>query len=107
MVRSHDGVKLPVVVRECVDYIEAEGLTVEGIYRSSGVKSKIFKLRTAYNSRQAVKLSCYEPAVVASLFKMFLRELPEPVLTNRLNAKFEEVSQLKVRQGYCLVKLVK
>merc|ERR1712107_411163 len=52
--RSHDGVKLPVVVRECVDYIEAEGLTVEGIYRSSGVKSKISKLRTAYNSRQAV-----------------------------------------------------
>ena len=94
--RCHDGVMLPVVVRECVDYIEAEGLTVEGIYRSSGVKSKIAKLKTAYNSRTAVKLSCYEPAVVASLFKMFLRELPEPVLTNKLNPKFEDVSQMKI-----------
>ena len=75
--RCHDGINLPVVVRECVDYIEAEGLTVEGIYRSSGVKSKITKLKAAYNnSRQAVKLSSYEPAVVASLLKLFLRELP-------------------------------
>ena len=49
--KCHDDIKLPVVVRECVDYIEAEGLTVEGIYRSSGVKSKIAKLKTAYNNR--------------------------------------------------------
>ena len=49
--KCHDDIKLPRVVRECVDYIEAEGLTVEGIYRSSGVKSKIAKLKTAYNNR--------------------------------------------------------
>ena len=66
------------------------------ICRSSGVKSKITKLKAAYNSRQAVKLGNYEPAVVASLFKLFLRELPEPVLTNQLGQKFEEVSQLKI-----------
>jgi len=94
--KCHDGVNLPVVVRECVDYIESEGLTVEGIYRSSGVKSKITKLKAAYNSRQVVKLGNYEPAVVASLFKLFLRELPEPVLTNQLGHKFEEVSQMKI-----------
>ena len=49
--KCHDGVKLPLVVRECVHYIEQEGLTVEGIYRSSGVKSKITKLKAAYNNR--------------------------------------------------------
>ena len=49
--KCHDDIRLPVVVRECVDYIEAEGLTVEGIYRSSGVKSKIAKLKAAYNNR--------------------------------------------------------
>ena len=93
--KSHDGVKLPVVVRECIDYIEEEGLTVEGIYRSSGVKSKVAKLRTAYNSRQAVNLAGSEPAVVASLLKLFLRELPDPVLTHRLAGKAEEVAKLK------------
>jgi len=93
--KSHDGVKLPVVVRECIDYIEAEGLTVEGIYRSSGVKSKVAKLRTAYNTRQNVNLAGSEPAVVASLLKLFLRELPDPVLTHRLGSRAEEVAKMK------------
>ena len=55
----------------------AEGLTVEDIYRSSGVKSKITKLKATYYSRQrqCVKLGSYEPIIVASLFKLFLREL--------------------------------
>jgi len=91
--RSHDGVALPVVVRECVDFIEEQGLQVEGIYRSSGVKSKVVKLRTAYSSRQPVDLSSADPPVVASLLKLFLRELPDPVLTARLIPSFEEVSQ--------------
>jgi RalA-binding protein 1 len=31
--KCHDGVKLPVVVRECIQFIEENGLNVEGIYR--------------------------------------------------------------------------
>ena len=44
----------------------AEGLTVEDIYRSSGVKSKITKLKATYYSRQrqCVKLGSYEPVQV-------------------------------------------
>ena len=38
-----------------------------------------------------MKLCSYEPAVVASLLKLFLRELPEPVLTTRLGARWETV----------------
>jgi len=93
--RCHDGVKLPVVVRQCIDFIEEQGLHVEGIYRSSGVKSKIVKLRTAYSQRQAVDLSSADPPVVASLLKLFLRELPDPVLTTKLMPSFEEVSKRK------------
>lgn len=37
-------------------------------------------------------LNCYEPAVVASLLKQFLRELPDPVLTQKLLPTFEAVS---------------
>ena len=39
-----------------------------------------------------IQLSDYEPAVVASVLKQFLRELPDPVLTNHLMLRFEEVS---------------
>ena len=41
-----------------------------------------------------IRLNDYEPAVVASVLKQFLRELPDPVLTNHLMQKFEEVSAM-------------
>ena len=31
--KSHDGIPLPVIVRQCIDYIEDQGLMQEGIYR--------------------------------------------------------------------------
>jgi len=96
--KCHDGIILPVIVRECIDYIEEHGLSTEGIYRSSGVKSKVNKLKAAYNSSQSVNLYGTEPSVVASLLKLFLRELPDPVLTHKLLPSFEEVSAMKQTQ---------
>ena len=60
------------------------GLACEGIYRISGVKSKVQALKDAYNKGLPVSLHEYEPNVVAGLIKQFLRELPEPVLTTEL-----------------------
>ena len=70
----------------------ATGLTCEGIYRISGVKSKVQALKDAYNKGLPVQLQEYEPSVVASLIKQFLRELPEPILTTELLPKFELAS---------------
>lgn len=96
--RSHDGIELPALVRECIDYIEEYGLACEGIYRMSGVKSKVQHLKDCYNRQEPVYLPEHEPNVVASLLKLFLRELPEPVLTTALMPKFEEASTIKNKQ---------
>lgn len=92
---SHDGVELPALVRECIDYIEEHGMTCEGIYRMSGVKSKVQQLRARCNRHESLCLSEHEPHVVASLLKQFLRELPDPVLTGELCPKFEEAAGIK------------
>lgn len=68
------------------------GLHCEGIYRISGVKSKVQHLKDLYNRGQPVYLEEHEPNIVAGVLKQFLRELPEPVLTNALIPKFEEAS---------------
>lgn len=94
----HDGVEIPAIVRECIDYIEEHGLACEGIYQISGVKSKVRQLKSQYNSGEKVYLYEHEPHIVASLLKHFLRELPEPVLTNELMPKFEEAAGLKNEQ---------
>ncbi|XP_069186767.1 ralA-binding protein 1 isoform X2 [Procambarus clarkii] len=91
---SHDGVHLPVIVRDCIDYIEEHGLHCEGIYRLSGVKSKVQHLRRHYNSGDPVRLKDQEPHVVASLLKQYLRELPEPVLTVDMMPHFEDVAMI-------------
>lgn len=93
--RSHDGIQLPALFRECIDYIEEHGLHCEGIYRISGVKSKVQHLKDLYNRGQPVYLEEHEPNIVAGVLKQFLRELPEPVLTNALIPKFEEASTIR------------
>ena len=49
------------------------GLQMEGIYRSSGLKTRVVELRRAYNNRENVELKDVDPPVVASLLKQFLR----------------------------------
>lgn len=33
----YDGIRLPAVFRECIDYVEKYGMKCEGIYRVSGI----------------------------------------------------------------------
>lgn len=93
--KSHDGIEIPVIVRECIDYIEEHGLACESIYKISGLKSKVRHLKSQYNNREKVYLYEHEPHIVASLLKQFLRDLPEPILTSELAPKFEEAAALK------------
>ncbi|KAK4008868.1 hypothetical protein OUZ56_013994 [Daphnia magna] len=95
---SHDGIDLPVIVRCCIDYIEDYGLQQEGIFRSSGLKTRVVELRRAYNNRENVVLKDVDPPIVASLLKQYLRELPDNILTNELLSKFEDASSIKDSQ---------
>ena len=71
--RCHDGVELPLVVRDCIDYVEEHGMSVEGIYKVPAVKSKVQHLKKMYNQREAVNIADFEPTVAASLLTLFLR----------------------------------
>lgn len=86
----YDGVRLPAVFRECVDYVEKHGMKCEGIYRVSGIKSKVDELKAAYDREESPNLEEYEPNTVASLLKQYLRDLPENLLTKELLPRFEE-----------------
>ena len=76
----------------CHLMLNVAGLTCEGIYRISGVKSKVQQLKDAYNRGLPVNLAEHDPNTVASLLKIFLRELPESVLTSALVPRFEQAS---------------
>uniref|UniRef100_A0A8C1EUX9 RalA binding protein 1 n=1 Tax=Cyprinus carpio carpio TaxID=630221 RepID=A0A8C1EUX9_CYPCA len=86
----YDGIQLPAIFRECVDYIESYGMKCEGIYRVSGMKSKVDELKAAYDREECPCLEEYDPHTVASLLKQFLRELPDNLLCKELAQRFEE-----------------
>lgn len=86
----YDSVPLPAVFRECIDYMEKHGMKCEGIYRVSGIKSKVDELKAAYDREESPNLEEYEPNTVASLLKQYLRDLPENLLTKELTPRFEE-----------------
>ncbi|KAJ7398378.1 RalA-binding protein 1 [Pitangus sulphuratus] len=86
----YDGIRLPAVFRECIDYVEKYGMKCEGIYRVSGIKSKVDELKAAYDREESPNLEEYEPYTVASLLKQYLRELPENLLTKELTSRFED-----------------
>uniref|UniRef100_G3SID0 RalA-binding protein 1 n=1 Tax=Gorilla gorilla gorilla TaxID=9595 RepID=G3SID0_GORGO len=66
------------------------GMKCEGIYRVSGIKSKVNELKAAYDQEESTNLEEYEPNTVASLRKQYVRDLPENLLTKELMPRFEE-----------------
>ncbi|TSR27747.1 RalA-binding protein 1 [Bagarius yarrelli] len=86
----YDGIQLPAIFRECIDYIENYGMKCEGIYRVSGMKSKVDELKAAYDREECPCLEEYEPHTVASLMKQYLRELPDNLLGRDLAPRFED-----------------
>ncbi|XP_035217110.1 GTPase-activating protein CdGAPr-like isoform X2 [Stegodyphus dumicola] len=101
------GREIPMVLKCCAEFIEEHGI-VDGIYRLSGVSSNIQRLRLAFDEDRPINLG--DPATVhdihsvASLLKMYFRELPNPLLTYQLYDKFvsavqssEDVRLLRVR----------
>ncbi|XP_049872025.1 unconventional myosin-IXAa-like [Pectinophora gossypiella] len=75
---------IPVVVDRLITTIEMTGLYTEGLYRKSGLSSKVRELRRLLDERPeegVERLDLYAVHVRASVLKSFFRELPEPLLT--------------------------
>jgi RalA-binding protein 1 len=88
--KCHDGVKLPLVVRDCIDFLQ-ENLSSDQIYKVEGVKTRIQNLKKCYNNRDPIT-EVMDVATASSLLKTYISDLPEPILTTELIARFEEVS---------------
>lgn len=91
--RCHDNVKMPIVVRNCIDFLQQNGLHSDQIYKTEGVKTRLQHLKKCYNNRESQGEELDVPTA-CSLLKIYLQELPEPILTTELITRFEEASAL-------------
>ncbi|XP_031329865.1 GTPase-activating protein CdGAPr isoform X2 [Photinus pyralis] len=92
----NSGHTIPTVLKCCTEFIEKHGI-VDGIYRLSGVTSNIQKLRNAFDEDRIPDLYTEDILQdihsVASLLKMYFRELPNPLCTYQLYQSFVSAVQ--------------
>lgn len=86
--------KLPAVVVRCAQHLLIWGVQEEGLFRVNGRSLHISTLRAEFDSGADFDMTeCgpadLDPHSVSSLFKAFIRELPEPVLTHALSPYFD------------------
>eukprot|EP01096_Ripella_sp_DP13-Kostka_P016561 TRINITY_DN811_c0_g1_i1.p1 TRINITY_DN811_c0_g1~~TRINITY_DN811_c0_g1_i1.p1 ORF type:complete len:699 (+),score=279.74 TRINITY_DN811_c0_g1_i1:174-2099(+) len=78
---EHSKTGIPQVIIESVNYLSYH-YDVEGIFRKSGEARLIDEIRKAYDKGEDVELTTaiQDPHAVSGLLKLFLRELPNPVI---------------------------
>merc|ERR1719150_2710529 len=85
---------VPPLLQKCVAVIDARGTNVKGIYRVSGVKSKVEKLCQAFeDGAELVDLTDIHPNVIANVVKLYMRQLPEPLMTFKLYNDFIRIGR--------------
>ncbi|XP_075957737.1 active breakpoint cluster region-related protein isoform X1 [Anarhichas minor] len=93
VVTKRERSKVPYIVRQCIEEVEKRGIDEVGIYRISGVATDIQALKTAFDANTKdilVMLSDMDINAIAGTLKLYFRELPEPLLTDRLYPAFME-----------------
>uniref|UniRef100_A0A3P9MP98 Rho GTPase activating protein 25 n=1 Tax=Oryzias latipes TaxID=8090 RepID=A0A3P9MP98_ORYLA len=72
---------VPILVQKCVEFIKQHGLDEEGIFRLPGQDNAVKQFRDAFDAGERPSFpSDTDVHTVASLLKLYLRELPEPVV---------------------------
>uniref|UniRef100_A0A8B9H3L9 Rho GTPase-activating protein 29 n=1 Tax=Astyanax mexicanus TaxID=7994 RepID=A0A8B9H3L9_ASTMX len=84
---SPDGI--PFIIKKCTSEIESRALSIKGIYRVNGAKSRVEKLCQAFeNGKDLVELSDLYPHDISNVLKLYLRQLPEPLILYRYYNEF-------------------
>ncbi|XP_049712366.1 rho GTPase-activating protein 25 isoform X3 [Elephas maximus indicus] len=72
---------VPILVEKCAEFIREHGLNEEGIFRLPGQDNLVKQLRDAFDAGERPSFDRdTDVHTVASLLKLYLRDLPEPVV---------------------------
>ncbi|CAB3400571.1 unnamed protein product [Caenorhabditis bovis] len=90
--------RISYVIEKSCTLLRQIGFEEKGIFRVNGNNYKVRRIKAAFDSGQyEADENNYiqDPFSVASVLKSYLRELPNPLLTNELYDKWTEVAKIK------------
>ncbi|KAI8067615.1 Rho GTPase activation protein [Gilbertella persicaria] len=99
---------IPAIVRRCIDYLNDVGIHEVGIYRIPGSTTTVNKLRAVFNDGSDIDFfqTQPDPHAVGTLLKMYLRELPEPIIPHELVDEYELQCTMDTPQAYANIRLI-
>jgi len=83
---------VPRTALRCMELIEQKGFSTEGLFRVNGNPAVMQLLRDALDKRVDIDSSSVRAHDVAQLFKKFLMEMPEPLLTTACVRRLKKLS---------------
>ncbi|XP_041435420.1 rho GTPase-activating protein 7 isoform X2 [Xenopus laevis] len=88
------GQPLPQSIQLAMRYLRSQCLDQVGLFRKSGVKSRILALREiSENNSDSLTYEGQSAYNVADMLKQYFRDLPEPLLTSKLSETFLQIYQ--------------
>ncbi|XP_074649429.1 rho GTPase-activating protein 24-like [Tubulanus polymorphus] len=92
--------KVPVIVEKCVNHLMKHGLDHEGIFRLTGSVKSIRTTKFAFDTCEDIDFERddIDNNTIASLLKLYFKELPEPIIPFNLYEHFMTIG-LKIQHG--------
>lgn len=95
------GETIPIPIQSAFSWLKHNALDQVGLFRKSGVKSRIAKLRELVENLEDFKLctriyDSQQAYDIADMLKQFFRDLPEPLLTSKMSETFTAIFQSKL-----------
>lgn len=93
--RDQPSTAIPTWLEKAIDFLEVRALGIVGIFRISPPKANLDDTKKKIDAAQDVDWNALDEHVCTGTIKLFLRELPQPLLTFELYAKFMASADLE------------
>jgi hypothetical protein len=99
---TREGGKVPTIIQRCVAFVETMGVDEPGLYRKPGRLTDVRALKDLFIADGKAKIpeSIVDVDTVASLLKLYLREMPEPLFTNALHTELIDAAKSATTDDY-------
>lgn len=108
--RGDGGTHPPMIVNKCIRFMESpRAINCPGIYRLSAKQSRIQELSSAIERDEDVfqfDPDTEEPVAVASILKLYFRQLPEPIMSMPWDERirYTHAREENIRTGFPILK---
>lgn len=91
---------IPLFIEKCIRYIEATGLSTEGIYRVNGNKAEMESMQRQFDQDPNIDLIEKDMSVntVAGAMKSFFSELPDPLVPYSMQVELVDAFKINDRE---------